>query len=52
MTLEDSEVQAVFNLWRQVPHQIPEEQKPWASPASLLDTLWLRGVITGQNPQL
>ena len=41
------EVQAVYNFWR----QIPEEQCPWASTASLLDKLKLRGLITRQNPQ-
>ena len=36
------EVQAVYNLWR----QIPEEQSPWASTASLREKLRLRGVIS------
>jgi hypothetical protein len=41
------EVEAVYNLWR----QLPEEQCPWASTASLLDKLRARGLIARQNPQ-
>ena len=37
------EVEAVYNLWR----QMPEEQSPWASTTYLLDKL--RGVITRQS---
>lgn len=40
------EVEAVYDLWRQMPEQ-PEELSPWASTASLLDKL--RGVITRQK---
>ena len=45
MALE--EVQAVYNKWR----QIPVEQSPWASTASLLDKLRRRGVLTKENLQ-
>ena len=45
MTLE--EVEDAYNFWR----QIPEEQSPWASTASLLDRLRRRGVLTKQNLQ-
>ena len=45
MTLE--EVQAVYNKWR----QIPEEQSPWASTASLLDKFRRLGILTKENLQ-
>lgn len=40
--LAPEEVEAVYNFWR----QLPEEQCPWASRASLNDRLRLRGLIT------
>ena len=45
MALE--EVQAVYNKWR----QIPVEQSPWASTASLLDKFKRLGILTKENLQ-